>query len=49
MPAEEVIEDEAPEELDAPEATNVKSDEDSSDANKDENKDDKKVDSKEDK
>ncbi|MBT3548903.1 MAG: 50S ribosomal protein L25/general stress protein Ctc [Gammaproteobacteria bacterium] len=49
MPAEEVIEDDAPEELDAPEATNVKADDVSSEENKDENKDDKKVDSKEDK
>ena len=44
MPAEEeVIEEGAPEELAAPEATNVKADEDSAD----DNKDDKKVDSKE--
>ena len=44
MPAEEeVIEAGAPEELAAPEATNVKADEDSAD----DNKDDKKVDSKE--
>ena len=44
MPAEEeVIEEGAPEELAAPEATNVKADEDSVD----DNKDDKKVDSKE--
>ena len=44
MPAEEeVIEEGAPEELAAPEATNVKADEDSADAGKD----DKKVDSKE--
>jgi hypothetical protein len=44
MPAEEeVIEAGAPEELAAPEATNVKAEEDSAD----DNKDDKKVDSKE--
>ena len=46
MPAEEeVIEEGAPEELAAPEATNVKADDDSSD----DSKDDKKVDSKEEK
>mgnify|MGYP000306268625 CR=1 FL=1 len=42
---EEVIEEGAPEELAAPEATNVKADDDSSD----DSKDDKKVDSKEEK